>query len=145
MNDHLLARSYEDDPVDKQLGKVSLISQSEMPTTASIPRMGPTGNYLPPSPLQNSEDFEETSEHSSCPDTLKVAIPDTPIVALRSPCNLRELIMRAKLKMMNTHTQTGNSPCNSTHCKTCHMTMREGSFMSRSTGTTQGFVDCARM
>lgn len=45
--------------------------------------MGPTGHHLPPSPLQNSEDFEETSEHSSCPDALKVAIPDTPIVALR--------------------------------------------------------------
>lgn len=69
------------------------------PTTTSIPRMGPTGHHLPSSPLQNSEDFEKTSEHSSCPDTLKAAIPDTPIVAL----------------------------------------------MSRSTGTKQGFVDCARM
>lgn len=61
---------YKEDPVDKQLRKVSLIPQSEMPTTtpttALIPRMGPTGHHLPPSPLQNSEDFEETSEHSSC-------------------------------------------------------------------------------
>ena len=51
-------------------------------------------------------------------DTLKVAIPYTPIVALRSSCNLRELLVQAKLKMTNTPTQTGNSPYNSTCCKT---------------------------
>ena len=42
--------------------------------------------------------------------------------------------MQAKLKTVNTPTQTGNKPCCSTRCKTCNMIMKEESFTSHSTG-----------
>ena len=69
-------------------------------------------------------------------DRLKAAIPDPPIVAFRCPHNLRDLLVRAKLKETNPPTQTGNHPCNSTRCKTCHMIRIEETFKSHSTGTT---------
>ena len=74
--------------------------------------------------------------HSCWCQCVKAAIPDSPIVAFRRPHNLRDLLVRAKLKETNPPTQTGNHPCNSTRCKTCHMIKIEETFKSHSTGTT---------
>jgi len=118
-----------------QKGSVDFPNRDTATTpTTSIHPMGSTCNHLPPSPLQNSKDFEKTPKSSP---RHKTAIPHPPIVAFRYPHNLRDLLVRAKLKKMKTPTQTGNSHHNSTHCKTCQMTMRVESFMIHSTGTKQ--------
>ena len=105
------------------------------PKATPVHQAGPIGNHLPPSSLQNNKNFKKTSGHPECL-RLKAAIPDPPIVAFRRPHNFRDLLVRAKLKETNPPTQTGNHPCNSPRCKTCHMIRIEETFKSHSTGTT---------
>ena len=125
--------------MDKQLGKASLISQTE--TLQPHPQQHRSTQRVPlvityhPALSRTSRTLRKHLNVLHISDRLKAAIPDPPIVAFRRPHNLRDLLVRAKLKRTNTPTQTGNGPCNSTRCKTCHIMMREESFISRSPGT----------
>ena len=57
-------------------------------------------------------------------ETIKKAVPNPPLVANRRPKNLKDLSVRAKMKLPQ-QPYVGNSPCGRPRCKSC-MHIRTG-------------------
>ena len=69
-----------------------------------------------------------------CKCRLKQAIPKRPLMAFRTPPNLRNLLVRANLHTLAPPTNAGNTACNNKQCKTCPIIVSGYTFASFITG-----------
>ena len=113
LKDNLLARGYKEESVDQQLRKVMSIPRTE--TLQPHPRQHQSIKRVPlvityhPALSRITKSLRKHLDILHVSDRLKAAIPDPPIVAFRRPHNLRDLLVRAKLKKTNPPTQTGST------------------------------------
>ena len=71
--------------------------------------------YLPNLTALTKNNFPVLHASSS----LKKAIPKRPLIAYRRPKNLRDLLVKAKLKPAGLQPAGGSSPCGTRRCLTC--------------------------
>ena len=75
---------------------------------------------------------------------MKLAIPSPPLVANCRPCNLRDFLVRARLKPQQQQQHRGSQKCGRPHCMTCASIKTGTSFCSAATGQTYYHTACSQ-
>ena len=136
LKDHLIAREYAEDVIDKQINKAkrqdkkSLLTYKPKKKNTRVPLV----TTYNPAFNQIHNIVRKHMHLINDDDKLSQVFPSPPIAAFRRPRNIRDLLVNARVKPSPDDTQKGCTKCTSKKCAVCPFIVESHKFTSSSTG-----------
>ena len=137
LKSHLLHRGYKPSFVQDQIDRASHIRREDALTprtrTCHNQRVPLVVTYHPNLPNLTALTKKNNLPVLHASSHLKKAIPERPLIAYRRQKNLRDLLVKAELKLAGLQPASGSSPCGTRRCLTCSHIQTGTTFQSATT------------